>query len=127
MDFSLPTILTTLGQLLLGGLYVYAGLSHFGPVSEKVIPVLAARGVPQPRMALYIASVLEILGGACLMMGIAVVPAALGLALFTVLASYVMANFWDMPEGEAREALHNVCVCNLAIIGGLLLAAAQAF
>ncbi|HWK37322.1 MAG TPA: DoxX family protein [Hyphomicrobium sp.] len=126
MDFSLPTILITLGQLLIGGLYVFAGLNHFGPVSEKIIPVLAARGVPQPRMALYVASALEILAGACLMMGVAVVPAALGLALFTVLASYVMTNFWDMPPGEAREALHNVCISNLAIVGGLLLAAAQA-
>lgn len=126
MEFNLPSILIALGQLLIGGLYVFAGLTHFGPVSEKIIPVLAARGVPQPRLALYAASVLEILGGVCLMMGVAVVPAALGLALFTVLASYVMANFWDMPAGEAREALHNVCISNLAIVGGLLLAAAQA-
>jgi len=126
MDFSLPTILVTLGQLLIGGLFVFAGLNHFGPVSEKIIPVLAARGVPQPRTALYVASALQVLGGACLMLGVAVVPAALGLAVFTLVASYVMANFWDMPPGEPRDALHNVCISNLAIVGGLLLAAAQA-
>ena len=89
MEFNITTVLVTLGQLLMGGLFVWAGLNHFGPAGEKAIPVLKARGVPMPREALYLASALEAAGGACLMLGIAVAPAAIGLALFTIVASVV--------------------------------------
>lgn len=37
----------------------------------------------------------------------------------------MLLNFWDM-EGPAREAARNVWQSNLAIIGGLLIAAAHA-
>lgn len=126
MDLNLVTVLVTAGQLLMGALFVWAGLNHFGPAGEKAIPVLKARGVPMPREALYLASGLEVAGGACLMLGIAVAPAAIGLALFTVVASVVMVNFWDMPEGETRDLLQGICISNGAIVGGLLITAAHA-
>jgi putative oxidoreductase len=37
----------------------------------------------------------------------------------------MMCNFWDM-KGAEREAMKNVWLSNLAIIGGLLIAASQA-
>lgn len=126
MDLTLVNLLITIGQLLLGALYVWAGLNHFGPAGEKIVPVLAARGVPMPREALYVASVFELVCGACLMLGIAVAPAAIGLAIFTVVASVVLVNFWDMPAGEMRELLKGVFASNAAIVGGLLIAAAGA-
>jgi putative oxidoreductase len=126
MHVDVVNVLVAAGQALLGALYVYGGLNHFGPASQKIIPVLAARGVPMPREALYLASTLQVIGGACLMVGAAVLPAALGLALFTVVASVVMLNFWDMPEGEPRELLQSIFISNGALVGGLLLAAAGA-
>jgi putative oxidoreductase len=126
MDFTFVNFLIVLGQLLLGALFVYGGLNHFGPAAETIAPVLAARGVPMPRQALYATSVFQLVAGACLMLGVAVAPAALGLAVFTIVASIVMANFWDMPQGEPREMLKGVCASNAAIVGGLLIAAAEA-
>jgi putative oxidoreductase len=126
MDPTFANVLVTLGQLLLGALYVWAALNHFGPGAEKIVPILESRGVPMPREALYVASVFELICGACLMLGIAVAPAAIALALFTIVASFVLVNFWDRPEGEMREALKGVFVSNAAIVGGLLLAAAGA-
>jgi putative oxidoreductase len=126
MELNIATVLVTIGQLLMGALFVWAGLNHFGPAGEKAIPVLKSRGVPMPREALYLASALEVAGGACLMLGIAVAPAAIGLALFTIVASVLMVNFWDMPEGDTRDLLQGICIANGAIVGGLLVIAAQA-
>lgn len=126
MDASIISILITIGQMLMGSLFVWAGLNHFGPVGANVTAMLAARGVPKPRECLYIASVLELIGGACLMVGVAVAPAAIGLAIFTVIASLVLVNFWDQPEGQLREALKGVFASNTAIVGGLLTTAASA-
>jgi len=125
MDLNLHNLLVAVGQLLLGALFVYGGLNHFGPASKKIIPILAARGIPMPREALYVASALQVLGGACLMIGVAVAPAALGLAHFVLIASLVMVNFWDM-QGEQRELMQGIFLSNVAIIGGLLIAAAEA-
>jgi len=55
-----------------------------------------------------------------------VAPAALGLALFTIAASVMLVNFWDLPPGEPRAMLKGVFASNAAIVGGLLIAAAQA-
>ena len=126
MDSTLTNILITLGQMLMGALYVYAGLNHFGPAGERIVPMLQARGVPMPREALYVASAFEAACGAALMLGIAVVPAAFGLAAFTIVASILLVNFWDMPPGEMREMLKGVFASNAAIVGGLLLVAAEA-
>jgi putative oxidoreductase len=126
MDFNLTAALVTVGQLFIGALYVYGGLNHFGPASEKIVPMLAARGVPMPRQSLYAASAFQAACGACLMLGIAVVPAAIGLVVFTVAASLVMVNFWDLPSGETRDMLQGVFASNVAIIGGLLVVIGQA-
>jgi putative oxidoreductase len=126
MDFNLTTALVTVGQLFIGALYVYGGLNHFGPAAEKIVPLLAARGVPMPRQSLYGASAFQAACGACLMLGIAVVPAAIGLVVFTLAASLIMVNFWDLPRGEARDLLQGIFASNVAVIGGLLVVIAQA-
>ena len=126
MDFNLTTALVTVGQLFIGALYVYGGLNHFGAAAEKIVPVLAARGVPMPRQSLYAASAFQAACGACLMLGVAVVPAAIGLVVFTLAASLVMVNFWELPRGETRDLLQGVFASNVAIIGGLLVVIAQA-
>jgi putative oxidoreductase len=86
--------------------------------------MMVARGVPFPHLTLYAGSIFQAICGACLMLGVAIAPAALGLVVFTIAASVMLANFWD-KEGEAREMMKSVCLSNAAIVGGLLLAAAQ--
>jgi putative oxidoreductase len=123
MDLTLVAALSALGQLLLGGLFVYAGLHHF-VVAPTIVQMIAARGVPLPKATLYAGSIFQIVAGACLMLGVYVAPAALGLVLFTIVATVMLLNFWDM-EGAAREAMQNAAMQNAAIAGGLLIAAAQ--
>jgi putative oxidoreductase len=124
MDFTLHNAMVALGQLLLGSLYVYGGINHFF-IADKIVPMIAARGVPFPYLTLYAGSAFQTLCGACLMLGVAIVPAALGLVLFTAAASVMLVNFWDM-QGEQRDLMQGVFLSNVAIIGGLLLAAAAA-
>jgi putative oxidoreductase len=126
MDLNVANLLITVGQLLLGSLFVWAGLNHFGPAGAKCTQMLAARGVPMPREMVYVGSAFELACGACLMLGIAVAPAALGLVLFTIAASVLLLNFWDMPEGEMREISKSIFASNAAIVGGLLVTAAEA-
>ena len=125
MDHTLHNALIALGQLLLGSLFVYGGINHFF-IAPKVVPAMVARGVPFPHLTLYAGSIFQAVCGSCLMLGVAIAPAALGLVAFTIEPSVMLVNFWDLPQGEPREMLKGIFASNAAIVGGLLLAAAQA-
>jgi putative oxidoreductase len=117
-------ILVTAGRVLLGGLFVIGGLRHFF-ILPALTQAMAARRVPAPRLAVLAGSAFEAAAGLLLMAGVGVPLAAFGLAGFTLLASVLMLDFWNQ-QGEARAATINVWLSNIAIVGGLLIAAAQA-
>ncbi|MPZ30538.1 MAG: DoxX family membrane protein [Rhodospirillales bacterium] len=110
------------GRILLGGMFVVAGLRHL-----LIVPVLtvavAARGVPFPCATLLAGTGFQIVAGLALVLGFFVTWASLGLILFTVVASVLLVNFWD-KEGEDRIAFANAFQTNIGLVGGLLLAAA---
>jgi putative oxidoreductase len=111
-----------LGRVLLGSLFVIGGLHHL-PIFADLSSRLAQRGVPLPRLALGLSTAWQIVLGALLMAGLWVLWAALGLIVFTVIASLLLLNFWSM-DGEARAGAQNQFLTNIAVIGGLLVAAA---
>ena len=119
-----PSILVVVGRVLLGGLFVIGGIRHFGELS-LLTEACRARRVPMPRESLILASLFQIVAGAMLMIGLLVPWAALGLILFTLVASFVMVDFWNQ-EGERRQGSINVWFSNLALIGGLMIAGATA-
>jgi putative oxidoreductase len=122
MDYS--QILLIVGRAFLGGLFVVGGAHHFLTLPE-LTSAMTARGVPAARLFLIAGSVFQIIAGLLLMFGVYAGWAALGLVLFTVVASIMFLNFWD-AEGPAREAARIGFQTNVGIIGGLLIAAAQA-
>lgn len=119
-----PALLAIVGRLLLGGLFVAGGARHL-LVLPALTGVLAARGVPYPKVSLILGSVIEIAAGLALMAGVFVPAAAAILIAFTIAASILMLNFWDL-EGDARHLAISVWMSNCAIVGGLLLAVADA-
>jgi putative oxidoreductase len=124
MSFEISQILLVLGRLFLGALFVYGGVHHMF-IIPAITEAMTARGVPAPRLVLLAGSAFQFVAGLLLVLGLYVVPAALGLVVFTIAASVMLANFWDQ-EGPARQASVNVWQSNTAIVGGLLIAAAQA-
>lgn len=124
MHIDLPYLLVLLGRLLLGGLFVFGGVRHLFliPILTQVI---AARGMPFPRFVLLAGSAFQFVAGLLVILGVFVPAAAFGLVLFTLTASIMLLNFWDM-EGQPRQNTVNVWLSNIAIIGGLLVTAAQA-
>jgi putative oxidoreductase len=125
MGGQFADILLIAGRILLGGLFVFGGIKHFFMV-PLLTEVMTQRGVPFPKLTLIAGSTFQTVVGALLIFGIFVTPASFGLIAFTVLASVMFLNFWDMPAGEQREAAKNNVAVNVGVIGGLLLAAAQA-
>jgi len=124
MSNDMAVVGLALGRVLLGGIFVLGGVRHFFELAP-LTQALSARGLPAPRLSLIVGSLFQTIAGVLLMAGQWVQYAALGLVIFTLVASVLMVNFWSMT-GEAREAMKNAFTSNLAIIGGLLIAAATA-
>jgi putative oxidoreductase len=111
-----------LGRLLLGAYFAWAGLHHFTSLAP-IAASMTARGVPAARAVLVIGSIFQTVCGLALMFGFCPAWAALGLVLFTIVASLMFLDFWN-KQGEARAGAVSTWKTNLALIGGLLIAAA---
>ena len=122
MSPDLAAALISVGKVLLASLYVVGGVRHL-----FILPVLTeairARGVPAPRLVLLAATVVEIAAGVALVAGWNPALAAAALIGFTLAASVLMLNFWDQT-GETRSNSISAWQANIALIGGLLIAAA---
>jgi len=118
---ELETPLLIVGRILLASLFVAAGIKHCF-LGKIMVPMIAARGIPYPKVVFTLGSAMEFALGVLLMLGIQVFWAALGLAVFTIAATVMLVNFWDM-KGPERETAIMSFQYNVAIIGGLLIAA----
>ncbi len=122
----MPTDLATLpflaGRTLLGGMFVFAGIRHFTVLVPGTAAV-AARGVPYPRAVFIGGSVFEAVLGAMLVFGLWPVAASLGLFVFTIVASIMLLDYWNMAGLDRVRTFNNAC-SNIGVLGGLLITAA---
>ena len=109
-----------LGALLIGGVFVFAGVEHFVKFGA-MRDYLAAQKFPAPALMLAAGSAVEVVGGLLLAIGLARPFAAGALILFTLATNVMLLRFWASAEPE-RQVLRNAFLINIAVIGGLLLA-----
>ena len=123
MPADLPSTLLFLGRLLLGGAFVFAGLRNIQN-EAFLTQLMAARGVPQARLALWVGIVLQIVAGALVIVGLWTTMAAAVLVVFLIAATPMFHNFWD-HQGPDRASRVNGFVGNVALSGGFLTLIAQ--
>lgn len=119
---SLQNPLSLIGRLLLALLFVPAG---FGKIAgfAGTVGYISAQGVPLPEVAAAIAIAVELGLGLLLAVGFQTRWAALGIALFTLVITFIFHNFWAVPVEQVMMQKMNFFK-NLAIVGGLLSIAA---
>lgn len=114
--------LSLAGRLLMAYLFLPAGISKiFG--FAGTVGYIAAMGLPAPTLAAIAAIVIEVVGGAALVLGFYTRFAAIALAVFTLIANVVFHAFWAVPAEQAFVT-QLLFTKNIAVIGGLLVIAA---
>jgi putative oxidoreductase len=111
-----------IGRLLLAYMFIPAGFGKIAGFSGTV-GYAASAGLPLPAVGVAIALVIELLGGLALLFGVGTRWAALGLAVFTAVASFYFHNYWALPADQ-QMMQQLMFGKNLAIVGGLLAFAA---
>ena len=122
MSMNATSIAAVIGRLLLGGMFLMAGLDKFGGLAGTA-GYIASKGLPAPQLLAAGAAVLEVIAGLALIAGFKARIAALALAAFTVVASVIFHAFWAVPEDQ-QFVQQLMFFKNMAIVGGLLLVAA---
>jgi putative oxidoreductase len=103
-------------------LFLPAGISKiFG--FAGTVGYIGAMGLPAPTLAAIAAILIEVVGGAALVLGFYTRFAAIALAVFTLIASVVFHAFWAVPADQAFMT-QLLFFKNIAVIGGLLMMAA---
>ena len=122
MFTSLQNPLSLIGRILLALLFVPAG---FGKIAgfTGTAGYIASKGVPLPDLAAAAAIGIELGLGLLLLIGWQTRWAALGIALFTVVITFIFHNFWAVPA-EQVMAQQQSFFKNIAVVGGLLMVAA---
>jgi putative oxidoreductase len=80
-------------------------------------------GLPVVNLILPATIALHLLGSVSLIVGMYVAESALALAVFTLIVSFKVHNFWRMSGGERLET-SRIFEANIAVVGGLILLAA---
>jgi len=123
MFTTLKNPLNLLGRLLLALLFLPAGISKITGFAGAV-GYIGSKGLPLAALGAVIAIVVEVGGSLALITGFGTRLAALALALFTLVATLVFHNFWGVAADQAMVQ-QLMFYKNIAVIGGLLVLAAQ--
>ncbi|MGH8034035.1 MAG: DoxX family protein [Lysobacterales bacterium] len=118
MFASLQNPLSLIGRVLLALLFVPSGFSKIGGFAGTV-GYIASKGVPLPELAAAAAIGVELGLGLLLVVGFQTRWAALGIAFFTVVITFIFHDFWAVPAEQVMMQQINFFK-NFAIVGGLL-------
>ncbi|EJL80532.1 putative membrane protein [Polaromonas sp. CF318] len=119
---SLQNPLSLVGRVLLALLFVPAGFSKIAGFAGTA-GYIASKGVPLPEVAAAAAIAIELGLGLLLLVGFMTRWAALGIAFFTVVITFIFHNYWGVPAEQAMMQ-QLMFFKNIAVVGGLLTVAA---
>ena len=115
-------LFSLIGRILIALLFVPAGWGKIAGFAGTV-GFISSKGVPLPEVCAALAIAAELGLGLLLLVGWQARWAALGLAVFTFVISFIFHNYWAVPEAQVMAQRLNFFK-NMAISGGLLAFAA---
>ena len=118
---NFENVLNLLGRIAIAALFLPAGLNKLVAI-EGTSGYFASLGLPGVAIFVWLVIAIEVLGGIALIIGYQTRFVAIGLAIFTVLASIAGHAFWAAPVDAAFIA-QLLFFKNIAVTGGLLILA----
>lgn len=117
------TPLVVVGRILLALMFVLSGFDKLTNVQGTAGYIAGAAGLPMPAALAVLAGLLELVGGLAIITGFWARWAALALAVFTLVASFLFHPFWSVPADQ-QFMQQLLFMKNLAVTGGMLILAA---
>lgn len=118
MNYLSCSLLRFVARVLFAALFFLAGMGKLTDPSMYQ-QYMAAKGLTMVTPLIYLSAAIEIFGAIFLLLGYWTRTVATILALFLLIVTLVMHNFWALDPKESAEQLVEF-LKNLGIIGGLL-------
>ena len=109
-----------IGRILFASVFLRFGVLHLTQ-TEGSAQYAAYKGVPQARAMVVGTGVAMLAAGVAVVLGIWMDLAALGIAVFCLVAGVVMHRFWAETEPQTRQVEMAQFYKNVAIAGGALI------
>ena len=107
-----------LGRVLFGAILAFTGLNHFLNGAEMV-PYAEFKGIPLPGLAVPFSGGMLLFGGLAIVLGVYPVLGAGALALFLLVATPTMHDFWAVAEEDQQDEMTSF-LKNVGLLGGAL-------
>jgi putative oxidoreductase len=118
---ALENIGNLVGRIALAALFLPAGLNKLAAI-EGTSGYFSSLGLPMVAVLVWLVIAIEVLGGIAILIGYQTRLVAIGLAIFTLLASIAGHAFWAAPA-DAVFIQQLLFLKNVAVMGGLLVLA----
>lgn len=109
--------LDLIARVLIGAMNLDAAIRNI-PHLQRLSAHVASRGFPFAYPGTAAATALQAVCSLLVIVGVFTPWAVIGLILFTIPATWLFHNFWDM-EGEERTAKRISFRINIVVLGGL--------
>ena len=116
--FQQTTSLFFIGRLLVGGMYLGAGIDNFAHLPAK-IGYTASKGVMAPDVLVLLASALLLIAGMCFVTGVQPRAGILAITVFFIPVTLLMHNFWAY-DGMERVVEMHAFMGNIGLLGSAL-------
>jgi uncharacterized membrane protein YphA (DoxX/SURF4 family) len=113
------SVASRLGRAIFGGFFLYNGIHHLAE-AETLAPYAAAKGVPQPALAVRATGVALLAGGTSIVLGIKPKWGSLIIAGFLAGVSPVMHDFWKREDPAQKQGEMINFTKNMALLGASL-------
>jgi len=111
-----------IGRILMGVLFLVAGLMKVFNIAGTTA-YMTRLGFPIPEAMAYLSTLIELAGGALLIIGWQTRKVAWFLVLYLLVATGAAHRFWEYDQAQRVNQLNHF-LKNLALMGGMLFIAA---
>lgn len=119
---SLRTPLVLVGRILIAFMFMQSGYGKLTDLTGTA-GYIASGGLPNSTALAGLTGVFELVAGLAILIGFKARWAALVLAAFTLVASFLYHRYWTVPADQ-QMIMQLLFMKNIAIVGGLLVIAA---
>lgn len=119
---SLKIPLVLVGRILIAFMFMQSGYEKLTDLTGTA-GYIASGGLPNSTALAALTGVFELVAGLAILIGFKARWAALVLAAFTLVASFLYHRYWTAPADQ-QVVVQLLFMKNMAIVGGLLVIAA---
>lgn len=114
-------ILFLIGRVVFGVYFLMNGINHLFSKTGMLTGYAQSKGVPSPKLAVYLSGLLIFLGGLGMLLGIYVELSLWLIAVFLLFVTFKMHQFWKVDEPMARMSEMVNFTKNMALLGATLM------